>query len=116
NAVLQVQARASTRDPVASNNTAAATVQVQVAPPPPSGNGPTVTNLQRFGFHMQPTHLVLTFSAPLALAPVGNLSNFRVVAPGADGRFGTRDDRIIRITSAQLDSTGTVVTLVPSRR
>lgn len=116
NAVLQVQARASTTDPVAGNNTATATVQVQAAPPPPVGNGPTVTNVQRFGFHMQPTELVLTFSGPLATTAAGDPSSFHVVARGADGRFGTKDDRIIAINSARLDSTGTIVTLAPSRR
>ena len=41
-----------------TNNTATSTV----TPQPP---GPTVTNLQRFGFHAQPTQLVLTFDSPL---------------------------------------------------
>jgi uncharacterized repeat protein (TIGR01451 family) len=114
NLALLVQASSSTSDPVTGNNAATATVQV-VQPTAP-GNGPTVTNVQRFGFHMQPTHLVMTFSGPLAAAPAADPRNFLVVAHGADGKFGTRDDRIIRIISAQLDSTGSVLTLVPSRR
>ena len=42
--------------------------QATVIPVP---NGPTVVSLQRFGFHAQPTLLVLTFSTPLDPARAG---------------------------------------------
>ena len=44
---------------------------------------PTVTNLQRFGFHAQPTMLVLTFSEGLNPMPAENVANYTVT--GASG-------------------------------
>ena len=41
--------------------------------------GPTVTLLQRYGYHVQPTTLVLTFSTALDPARAENLSNYRIV-------------------------------------
>jgi hypothetical protein len=44
-----------------------------------NANAPTVTNLQRFGFHAQPTLLVLTFSAALDPSRANNTANYTVV-------------------------------------
>jgi Bacterial Ig-like domain (group 3) len=41
-------------------------------------DGPTVTNLQRFGFHAQPTMLVLTFSEALNPTQAQNVANYVV--------------------------------------
>ena len=43
----------------------------QVVNAPTAVDGPTVVSLQRFGFHAQPTLLVLTFSTPLDPARAG---------------------------------------------
>src|SRR5262249_25966710 len=54
-------------DPNASNNAAKGYTKTVVPPPTPPADtiGPTVVALQRFGFHAQPTWLVLTFSEAL---------------------------------------------------
>jgi hypothetical protein len=43
-------------------------------------------------------------------------TNYRIVAPGRDGKFGTRDDRVIRLKSATLDPSGRTVVLTPAVR
>ena len=78
--------------------------------------GPRVMALKRLGFHSQPTFLVLTFSAALDAISASNVSNYRITAPGRDGRFGTRDDRIIRVKSAALDPSGRVMVISPAVR
>ena len=40
---------------------------------------PTVVSLVRFGFHMQQTSLVLTFSTALAATPAENVNNYQLV-------------------------------------
>ena len=77
--------------------------------------GPTVVDLSRFGIHRHPTRLALTFSEPLDPSRVQDLSNYILLAPGYDGRFGTHDDRVIRINSAKYDPNTRTVTLSPSR-
>lgn len=46
------------------------------------------------------TEIVLTFSDSLNVATVGNLANYRLVAPGRDKKFNTKDDVVNPITSA----------------
>ena len=85
-----------------------------VTPPPLPGTdttGPSVAGLQRFGFHAQPTHLVLAFDEALAQAGASRRSNFRLVAAGEDGRFGTRDDVVIALRSAMLAADGRTIRL-----
>ncbi len=76
---------------------------------------PTVTNLQRFGVHMQPTRIVLTFSEALKPATAQNLNNYRLVGPGADGRIGPNHFQTIPLRSATYDPATFTVTLVPVR-
>ncbi len=76
---------------------------------------PEVVGLRRSGIHHQPTHLVLTFSELLDPSRAQDLSNYTLVAPGHDGRFGTRDDQVIRVNSATYDPNTRTVTLSPSR-
>src|SRR5207248_3193884 len=61
------------------------------------GECPEVVNVTRFGIHHQPTQIVLTFNGALDPAQAQNLANYRLVAPGPDGKFGTADDRVIPI-------------------
>ncbi len=79
-------------------------------------NGPTVVSLQRFGFHAQPTLLVLTFSTPLDPARAQDLSNYRLVALRPARRFGPGHGRLIALRSAVFDPTRLTVTLVPAER
>ena len=88
-------------DPAPSNNIDSATVT------PPSA--PTVTNLQRFGFHHQPTALVLTFDRPLDPARAELTSNYRLVALFHGGRLRVP----VAIASAVYDPTQNTVTLTP---
>jgi uncharacterized repeat protein (TIGR01451 family) len=104
-----------TSDTVANNN--GATTSTTIAETPPVGETPpTVTSVARFGFHMQPTTLVVTFSTNLDAATATNASNFTLLSPGRDGRFGTHDDRVIRLREVRYDPDSLAVLLSPARR
>ena len=45
-----------------------------------------------------------------------DLRNYRFVAPGPDRRFGTRDDRMVRLRSARYDRSSRSVMLIPRCR
>jgi hypothetical protein len=77
---------------------------------------PMIQGVQRFGFHSQPTQFTVAFSEGLEASTVQRPANYRIIAPGPDGRFGTRDDRPIPIKSAIYDATTNTVTLTPARR
>jgi hypothetical protein len=66
---------------------------------------PTVTNLQRFGFHTQPTLLVLTFSTALDSARAENTANYTV----------TLGSRQFPVTAAVYNPTSNTVTLMFSQ-
>jgi hypothetical protein len=89
-------------DSVYQSAQASETVTVQAAP-----GGPQVDNVQRFGFHMKPTTLVLTFSAPLDAASATDLANYQLLVQA--GRHP------VRITSATLEPDGNTVILRPAR-
>jgi hypothetical protein len=72
---------------------------------------PIVTSLKRYGYHAQPTTLVATFSQTLDAAAAGNVGNYVLTSAGADGRFGTRDDRNIALASASYNAQAKTVTL-----
>ena len=84
--------------------TAIATVGTSVAV---STAGPEVTEVQRFGYHMMPTTLVLTFDQALDPATAEDAHNYRIIGPHG---------RTIRVKSAVYDPTTLTVTLHPSRR
>ena len=102
-------------DGLLTSGIAAVTVEV-AATTTGDAPGPRVMTLKRLGFHSQPTFLVVTFSAPLDAISASNVSNYRITAPGRDGRFGTRDDRIIRLKAAALDPSGQVMVISPAVR
>jgi len=90
--------------------TASATAQVSTQvtpPPPPTGDGPRVTSVVRYGIHRQPTTIVLTFDQPLDPTRAQDVSNDIIIAPN-----GKR----VAIASAVYDSATRTVTLHPSRR
>jgi type VI secretion system secreted protein VgrG len=83
---------------------------------PSAAVAPTVTNTQRFGFHQQPTTLVLTFSAALTATPAQNVSNYQIMTLGGPGRGGSNVGHITPVTSAVYNATAHTVTLSPSQR
>ena len=77
------------------------------ATPPPAGSGPELMKVQRFGFHMMPTRLVLTFDRSLDATAADNLSNYRIKTMSG-GR--------IKLKSAVYDDQTHTVTLRPVNR
>ena len=65
-------------------------------------DGPSITDVSRYGYHMHPTTLVVTFSAALDPTRAEDLSNYRLALRGPDGKFGTRDDILVKVLSAQV--------------
>ncbi len=84
--------------------------------PTPTLAAPAIQSLQRLGFHWQPTRVSLTFNEALAPSPAQNLTNYQVFSDGSDGKFGTRDDRIIDIASVIYDPVTNTVTISPKHR
>jgi len=77
---------------------------------------PVVTSLVRYGYHNQPTSLVVAFSQDMNAQSASNLANYLLTTAGRDGRFGTRDDVRIALRSAVYDTVTHVVTLTPMAR
>ncbi len=78
--------------------------------------GPQVLDLVRYGYHNQPTVLVLSFDSELDTTTAQNLKNYRVYSPGRDKKLGTLDDVAVTVALATYDATTQTVTLVTSRR
>ena len=95
----------SALDPATSNNVAVETTIVTPALT-------EVLSLQRFGYHAQPTALVLAFSTPLDPVSAGDVANYQ---PFVLGSHGIPEHRI-RIRTAGYDSTTDTVTLHPVKR
>jgi len=72
-----------------------------------STDGPQVTHLLRYGFHWQPTYLLLYFNGPLDPTSAQNPANYQILGPS-----GHR----ITVVSAIYDSASHTVTLVPAER
>ncbi len=70
---------------------------------PVDQTAPEVTQLLRYGFHTQPTELVLTFSGPMLASSATNGANYTVTAP---------DGTIIPVATATYDQTSSAVTLL----
>jgi virginiamycin B lyase len=71
--------------------------------------GPVVTSVHRFGFHCQPTRLVLAFNERLDFRRAENPDNYQIVALGGDHRH-------IRIKTAVYHAATRTVTLRPVDR
>ena len=78
----------------------------------PAPDGPLVMNFQRFGFHSQPTVLVLTFSKDLDGTTANNAANYKIVPVGPHGKFGAA----ISIRRIAYNAEALSVTLRPSRQ
>jgi virginiamycin B lyase len=95
-------------DPVPANDVATVATTVNPLTPPA-----TVVGLRRYGFHAQPTLLVVAFSEPMDPASAQDARNYTLTCPRRGrGRFGPT----IPIARATLDAAGTAVTLAPARR
>jgi hypothetical protein len=81
-------------------------VTLVVNPAPPS-DGPRVKLLQRYGYHMKPTSIVLTFDQALEQVTAEDPHNYRITGPRG---------RAILVTSAVYDPKTETVTLRPSER
>jgi hypothetical protein len=73
-------------------------------------------NLERFGVHLHPTGLVVTFSQPMDAVRAESRAEYRLIGPGPDHKFGTRDDYRIRIRSVRYHPATNSVVLRPIRR
>ncbi len=80
--------------------------------PAATPDGPLVMGLQRFGYHSQPTILVLTFNEGLDPATATDAANYKIVPIGPHGKFG----RAIAINRVAYNAAARTVTLHPSRR
>ena len=72
-----------------------------------STDGPQVIEVQRFGYHMKPTALVVTFDQALDAATADDPRNYEIIGPRG---------RRIRVKSAVYDPANDTVTLRPSER
>src|SRR5690606_33897494 len=80
-------------------------------------NAPTrVEGLRRFGAHAWPTRLIVGLSGGLDAARAVDPTNYRLLAPGRDGRVGTRYDLPIGLRSVDYDEGSQTVSIVPARR
>ena len=82
-------------------------VQTVKAVTAPAGGGPKVELVQRFGIHMQPTVLVVTFNEALDPASAVNLNNYQITDPAGGS---------VRIRSAVFNAATNTVTLRPMDR
>jgi hypothetical protein len=91
----------------AGSTVASPLVQVVNAQVTPGIDGPTVVSLERFGIHIQPTVVVLTFHDGLDPTSAEDLGNYRIVGPSG---------RSIELVSASFDRVANTVTLRPKTR
>ena len=98
----------TTRDANIANNASAVTTK-DMTPP-------AIVLLQRFGYHYQPTILVLTFSTPLDPSRAENVNNYQIVALGFRGAAGSFRGVSAQVTEAVYDSASKTVTLHLSQR
>jgi type VI secretion system secreted protein VgrG len=101
---------AATTDPNPNNNSQTVTTNVLAQVPP------TVVGLQRFGFHAQPTILVVSFSLPLDPAAAQNVGNYRIVTLGGPGRGGSLRGHVTPVSEALYDPVARTVTLYTAQR
>jgi hypothetical protein len=80
---------------------------VQTVIAPPTRDSPTVALVQRFGVHMEPTVLVVTFDGALDQTNAQDVKNYVIVGPSG---------RHIAIDSAVYDASTSTVTLRPGEK
>jgi hypothetical protein len=77
---------------------------------------PKVVSLLRFGFHDQPTSLVLTFSSALDATLAQNVNNYQIVTLGGPGKFGNLIGHVTLVSAAVYDPATFTVTLFPVQK
>lgn len=82
-------------------------VQIQSPDPPVIPDGPHVVKLQRFGFHVRPTTLVLAFDQALDPATAQSPINYKITGPTGHA---------IAVRSVLYDPSTLTVTINPSER
>jgi len=92
---------------VKSLSTGQETTIVATINPITSTDGPRVTLVQRYGIHMNPTTIVLTFNQPLDPARAQDVHEYRLVNP---------QGKIVPIKSAVYNPATNTVTLYPKYR
>jgi hypothetical protein len=70
-----------------------------------------IDDVVRYGYQGQPTFITLSFTQSLDPVTAGRARNYRIVATGPDGVFGTRDDRRIPVRSVIVGASRRTVTL-----
>jgi fibronectin-binding autotransporter adhesin len=76
-------------------------------PPPPSTDGPRITLVQRYGYHMLPTSIVLTFDQALDAVTAEDAADYRITGPSG---------QTIAIKKAVYDPADLTVKLYPAAR
>ena len=82
----------------------------------PAAPPPSVMTIERFGVHMQPTAVVLTFSSALDATRATNVHNYQFVTMGGRGKFGNLVGHVTRVRSAVYNPATLTVTLFPAQR
>ncbi len=82
----------------------------------PAAPAPSVMTIERFGVHMQPTAVVLTFSSALDATRATNVHNYQFVTMGGRGKFGNLVGHVTRVRSAVYNPATLTVTLFPAQR
>ena len=100
---------ATETDPATGNNTAKASAVAAAPTTTPAGgpDGPRIVAVRRYGVHMMPTTVVVSFDGPLATGPARNVDNYRITGPN-----GAR----IAVQSAVYDPVAHTVTVHAARR
>jgi hypothetical protein len=94
-------------DPAFAASTASSPLVQTVNAVPPNGDGPTVSNVERFGIHMQPTVLVLNFNDGLDPTSAQDMNNYKIVGPAGN---------TVAIASVSFDPKANSVTIRPKGR
>ncbi len=77
---------------------------------------PTVVSIQRYGYHMQPTSVVLTFSSALDPTFAETASNYRFVTLGGYGKYSNLIGHVTTVRAAVYDPATFTVTLYTAQR
>ena len=79
----------------------------RLPPPPVDTDGPRVVSLLRYGYHMMPTTIVLTFDQALDAVTAEDSQDYRIIGPAG---------RTIAIKKAVYDAADLTVSLYPVAR
>ncbi len=91
---------------------AAQTFIIHVQPQPPRIIGGQVRTIKVSKKKAQ-TVIVLNVSGSIDPASAQNLANYRLGLPGKDKKFGTKDDRLTKLSSAVYNAAARTITLTP---